>query len=97
MVSQTYKRASSKMMEWRTKNVLISTGIYAYSRNPLYLSFFLGPIGVGMIVNNAWMPLSIIPSSILIHYLIVIKEEGFLEENFGSEYIAYKNQVRRWL
>ena len=34
---------------------------------------------------------------IVIHYVVVLKEEAYLEERFGDRYLEYKSRVRRWI
>ena len=68
------------------------TGIYGYSRNPIYLAFNFSPIGLGIYYDNLWVIFSSIPSSIII-YLIAIRKE----EKFGDEYLKYKKKVMRWI
>lgn len=72
---------------------LVTTGPYAYSRNPMFLGALLMIIGFGIILNSvAAIVLGLI---IPISYLIFIKlvEEKELEARFGQEYLEYKQQV----
>lgn len=93
---KSFQREDSKMRPWKTKTQYISSGIYRYSRNPVYLAFCLAPVGVGLILNSFWVLIMVIPS-IVFMYCIVLKEEVQLEGVFGYEYARYRQQVRRWL
>ena len=77
------------------KNQLITTGLFSYIRNPMYGShiFFIMP-GVCLLTNNAVTLFSIL-CTLIIFYILIPKEEDVLEENFGEEYLDYKNKVRR--
>ena len=63
---------------------IIKTGIYSYSRNPIYVSFIGFQISMFLIFEN-------------VLYLVIIPEEKYLEKKFGEEYKRYKINVSRWL
>lgn len=92
----SFKRAQTNIKPWKPTSQIISSGIFAYSRNPIYLSFCVITIGIGLIDNNLWVTLSFIPSIIVIYFIAIKKEELYLENKFGQEYLAYKEKVRRW-
>ncbi len=76
---------------------LITTGPYRFSRNPAYVALAILLTTLGFILNNAWILLMTIPVMIVIHYVIVLPEESYLEARFGNKYINYKTRVRRWI
>ncbi len=73
---------------------LVTTGAYAWVRNPIYSAISMVLTGILCLQNNLF--LLIIP---IIYWLllsiIVRKEETVLEEKFGSEYLLYKSKVNR--
>jgi protein-S-isoprenylcysteine O-methyltransferase Ste14 len=82
---------------WASTPEIISTGVYRFTRNPMYVSFGLIQAGIGIALANAWF-LLLVPVVWGIVYLIAIRhEEAYLEEKFGSVYTDYKATVRRWL
>ncbi|NQY34616.1 MAG: isoprenylcysteine carboxylmethyltransferase family protein [Alteromonadaceae bacterium] len=91
-----FKRAQTHVEPWQPTSAIISTGIFAYSRNPIYLAFCLITIGVGIYLDNGWITLSFIPSAFIIFNIAIKKEELYLAEKFGEEYLQYKDKVRRW-
>ena len=93
----SFKRAETNLEPWRPTTKIIFTGFYAYSRNPIYTGFCLILIGIGVFLNSFWILISFIPSAVLTYYVVIKKEEIYLEKKFGKEYINYKNKVRRWL
>ena len=97
LVAQSFKHAETNIEPWKPTTRIISTGIYAYSRNPVYAGFCLVSIGIGIFFNSFWILISFIPSAILVYYVAIKKEEIYLEKKFGEEYLYYKNKVRRWL
>jgi hypothetical protein len=54
-------------------------------------------LGIGLLLNNAWVLLVLIPVLVTMHYGVIIREEAYLERKFGDEYLRYKANVRRWL
>lgn len=75
---------------------IISIGIFKYSRNPMYISFGLIYTGIA-IITNAWLGiLLLIPLFIIVQKGIVEREEKYLTQKFGQDYLTYKARVRRW-
>ncbi|MCJ8304221.1 isoprenylcysteine carboxylmethyltransferase family protein, partial [Shewanella sp.] len=91
------KRVKTNIEPWKPTTKIISTGIYAYSRNPIYLAFCTIPLGLGLFFSHIWLMLSVIPACISVYYLAIRPEEAYLTEKFGDEYLAYRSRVRRWL
>ncbi len=78
-------------------NVLITTGIFKFIRNPMYLALVLFQFGVGAILSFIHISLMSFVTLILLHYFVVKKEEKYLTNKFGSSYIVYINRTRRWI
>lgn len=82
---------------WESTPEIISTGIYGFTRNPMYVSMGLLQAGIGLALGNLWVVL-LVPVTWLTIYRIAIRhEEAYLEKKFGSAYGDYKSRVRRWL
>lgn len=76
---------------------LQTTGIYAFTRNPMYLSLVLLYSGIGILYGNYWT-FFLLPLLIVVVELYVIqKEEKYLRKAFGEQYDAYRKKVRRWI
>jgi protein-S-isoprenylcysteine O-methyltransferase Ste14 len=80
----------------RTVQRLVTYGIFAWMRNPLYVGNFLIWLGFIVISGVLWF----IPVAILlfaIEYTLIVRyEEGVLESIFGDEYLRYKARTSRW-
>ncbi len=77
--------------------VLVTDGMYRYSRNPMYLGLVLLTIAA-TIFFGTWMGVVIVFAFIfLLNILQIIPEEEALLDIFGDEYIEYKKIVRRWI
>lgn len=76
---------------------LVTTGIYRYSRNPMYLGMLLLLSGFVLWLSQ---PLGLVFLLLFVGYITKFQikpEEGILLENFGEEYANYQQRVRRWL
>ena len=92
-----FKKVDTNIEPWKPTSKIVSSGVFAYSRNPIYVAFCLAPIGIGFIVGSFWILMSFVPAAITVYFVAIKKEEAYLEKKFGDEYRAYKNNVRRWL
>ena len=97
IINVAFKRAETSIIPDATPHALLETGLFAYSRNPIYIGMFVMLIGVALLSGNL-LALSVPPIFIIaVHYLWVRKEEANLETQFGDAYRAYCARVRRWL
>lgn len=75
---------------------LITTGIFAWSRNPLYLAGGVIFLGLGAVLNSLWMVIALVPTMIALHLILITPEERYLEAKFGDAYRQYTHSVHRW-
>lgn len=75
---------------------VIRTGVFAISRNPLYLGAGLFLLGIALTFNLPWSVVMLILSMALCHYILILPEEHYLAGKFGSEYEMYAASVNRW-
>ena len=76
-------------------NNLVQGGVFAHSRNPLYLGNLLIIIGLAVMVHSLPLYLIAIPFFIFAYAAIIAAEENFLRGKFGAEYDAYCARVNR--
>ena len=76
---------------------IIKTGIYSYTRNPIYICFVSFQFGMFMLFGNFIYLLSSIILFFWIHFKVVLKEEKYLEKKFTDIYERYKANVPRWI
>ncbi len=74
---------------------LITGGIFALSRNPIYVVFGLILIGQFLIFSN-WMLLVYAGAGVWLFHRQVLREEAYLNAHYGQEYAAYCRRVRRY-
>ncbi len=76
---------------------LVTTGVYRYTRNPIYLGMAITLVAWFIFLQN-WLTLVFVIAFIAFITQYQIKpEEQALEKIFGDEYVRYKVRVRRWL
>jgi protein-S-isoprenylcysteine O-methyltransferase Ste14 len=76
---------------------LVTTGIFAHCRNPLYVGNILMIVGLGMMSNSKMFIFIFIPLFLFFYQAIVRAEENFLENKFGQSYREYMKNVNRWI
>jgi protein-S-isoprenylcysteine O-methyltransferase Ste14 len=92
-----FRRTGQDPKPWKSSPELIGTGVYRWTRNPMYLGMGLLQAGLGLLFANLWV-VALVPVTWLVIYRIAIRhEEAYLEAKFGASYLDYKQAVRRWL
>ncbi|MFS4457128.1 methyltransferase family protein [Maribacter sp. 2304DJ31-5] len=75
---------------------LVTTGIYQFSRNPMYLAMLLILLALGLKLGNAFNALTAAGFVAYMNRFQIIPEENTLLNKFGKEYKLYCTLVRRW-
>jgi protein-S-isoprenylcysteine O-methyltransferase Ste14 len=76
---------------------LVVSGIYQYTRNPMYLGLAILLVGWSFYLSNPFSLLCVIGFIAYIGRFQIQPEEKVLTELFGEDFITYQNQVRRWV
>jgi len=92
-----FRAAGTPVPARKPTTVIVRTGPYRFSRNPIYLAFSLCQLGIAIWVNSVWLLATLVGAVALIHYVVIRREEQYLERKFGAQYLDYKASVRRWL
>ncbi len=75
---------------------LVTEGIFAHCRNPLYVGNILMLAGVGVLANSLYYTFIVLPLFLFIYQSIVLAEEHFLRNKFGEVFDQYCSRVPRW-
>lgn len=94
---RAFKRAGTPVPPTRPTTAIVETGIYRYTRNPMYLGMSLALAGLGVAFNQAWFLFAVPVAVFAVTKLAIEREEAYLATKFGAPYLAYKSRVRRWL
>lgn len=93
----TLYRAGTSPLHERPTTAVVPGGVFGWSRNPIYLGMTLICVGLAIFFDRAWVLAATVPAVLIIHYVVIVREETFLEAKFGQAYLDYKVKVRRWL
>ena len=97
LARQAFARRGQPTDPGRPTSALVTTGIFAVSRNPLYLGGVCVLAGVALATNLAWILVLLLPAIFACHLLLIAPEERYLAAKFGAEYRAYAAVVPRWI
>ncbi|MDA8544915.1 isoprenylcysteine carboxylmethyltransferase family protein [Alphaproteobacteria bacterium] len=97
LVARSFRTNETTIIPDGRPSTLMENGLFAYSRNPIYLSMTIFLLGSALAVGQIWA-LAIVPVFVLlVRQIWIVKEEESLEAEFGQIYRNYKMRVRRWL
>ncbi|MDQ3372613.1 MAG: isoprenylcysteine carboxylmethyltransferase family protein [Acidobacteriota bacterium] len=91
------RRAKTNVEPWKPTTAILDEGLYAVSRNPIYLAMALIYLGIAFLFNSFWFLPPLVLVLPAIHFGVILREEKYLERKFGDEYLNYKTSVRRWI
>jgi protein-S-isoprenylcysteine O-methyltransferase Ste14 len=92
-----FRKARTTLDPHGSARQLVTSGIYRFTRNPIYLGFLLMVIGLPLNSGLYW-GLVMTPFYVfMMNRLIIQHEETYLERKFGKTYTSYTSRVRRWL
>ena len=94
-----FRKASTTVdpMHPEAASAIVTAGIYRFSRNPMYLAFFIALVAMAVFLGNfvaALIPLIFV---VYMNRFQISPEELALRARFGASYEAYLQTVRRWL
>lgn len=92
-----FKRAGTGLEPFDEATVLVTSGFYRFSRNPMYMGMFLMLLGVAFLMGSIGALLPILIFILIIRNNFVLGEERFMQATFGQQYLQYKSEVRRWI
>jgi len=93
----TFRRKGTSPDPNGTATVLLTSGPFQFSRNPLYLALALLLASFGLGLDSGWILLLVPVLVLLLDRLVIALEEARLQAQFGAAYLAYTKRVRRWL
>ena len=90
-------RAGTNPDPHRAATALVEGGPFRFTRNPIYLGMVLFHAGAACLLQSG-MALATLPGlAAVLHYGVILREEGYLERKFGEGYRRYRTRVRRWV
>ena len=93
----TFLRHGTAIIPNRPASTMVTSGPYAFTRNPMYVSLIVLYIGLSLLTGILW-PIIILPVVlILLTVLVIRREERYLDSAFGADYAEFRKRVRRWV
>jgi len=95
----SFRRARTTVnpLKPETSAALVSTGVYSFTRNPMYLGMALALFAWAVYLSSVWSLLGPVLFALYITRFQIVPEERALDGLFGASFAAYKKRVRRWL
>jgi protein-S-isoprenylcysteine O-methyltransferase Ste14 len=78
-------------------SALVRSGVYRYSRNPMYVGFALWLLAWAVFLDSGWALLGIMGFVFYMNRFQIAPEERALREQFGDTFREYEQQVARWV
>lgn len=92
-----FMRRRTAILPFKPATSLVTSGILAWTRNPMYLGMAIFYVGLAVILNSL-IALILLPVVLaIVQKQVIAREEAYLERAFGDEYVTYKNRVGRWI
>ena len=92
-----FVRAGTDVIPFRKVSALVTTGVYRFTRNPMYLGMLAVLLGCAVTVGAALALLVPLVFAFIIDARFIRPEEQMLQALFPQEFPAYCQRVRRWL
>jgi protein-S-isoprenylcysteine O-methyltransferase Ste14 len=94
---RTMKATGTNVLPSQPALIIVRSGPFRFTRNPIYFSFCLLHVALGFFLNDWITLLFVVPLVLIFHYGVILREEKYLTAKFGEPYLQYKRQVRRWI
>jgi len=97
VVSFRLAKTTVNPLKPETASSLVSSGIFQYSRNPMYLGFTLILFSWAVFLANVFLLPFALAYALYIQRFQILPEELAMEKLFGDEFESYKQKVRPWI
>ena len=91
------RRAHTSVSPHQPTTSLVTDGPFRFTRNPIYLGFFLVFLGFTFLAGTLWGVVLAPLAPVTVNYLVIGAEESYLHGKFADRYAEYKSRVRKWI
>jgi protein-S-isoprenylcysteine O-methyltransferase Ste14 len=95
--ARLFSRVGTNIRTWNEPGVLVTGGLFRWSRNPMYLGFVLLLLGTAILLGTTTPFIAPALFAIVADRWYIAFEERAMRAKFGAEYEAYMGRARRWL
>ena len=92
-----FLRNRTAIIPFKPATHLVTSGVYRWTRNPMYLGMALTYVGLAFLLNSLTALVLLLVVIAIVQRQVIAREEAYLERAFGNQYLAYKNRVRPWI
>lgn len=92
-----FLRSRTAIIPFKPATHLVTSGVYRWTRNPMYLGMALIYSGLAFLLNSLAALVLLLVVIAIMQRQVIAREEAYLERAFGNEYLAYKSRVRPWI
>lgn len=97
LADNAFKQQGTTVKPFEESSALVITGVFRFSRNPMYLGFVLGLIGIALLLGSLTPWIVIAVFAVLMDAMFIRGEENMLAARFGQDFLEYQRQTRRWI
>ena len=97
VADRVFKARGTTVKPFERSATLVTDGVFAFSRNPMYLGMVLILIGAALLIGavSPFFVVAGLAAILEMHFVPV--EERMLAETFGDAWLAYRTRTRRWI
>lgn len=92
----SFRAAHTNVEPWKPSTAIVTTGIFAWVRNPMYVGGLAILLGLAFLLASDWMVVMTVIAGVILHFGVVKREERYLEAKFGDVYRRYRDAVPRY-
>lgn len=92
-----FHRQGTPTSPYQAAKTLVRTGVFRFTRNPMYLGFVLLTMGVAIAFNSVAFLVSALLLVVLLQVAVIRPEERYLAKRYGADFEAYLRGTRRWI
>jgi protein-S-isoprenylcysteine O-methyltransferase Ste14 len=96
-VRDFYKACRGTLAPWSPPQTLVTTGLYRWSRNPMYLSVLVVLLGWSVRYESLWLLGYAAAVGVAFHLRVILYEEPVLRALFGEDWRSFSGRVPRWI
>jgi protein-S-isoprenylcysteine O-methyltransferase Ste14 len=97
VADRQFHRARTPVKPWLPTTTLMTDGVFAWTRNPMYLGFVLILGGVWLLMGSVSPGVVVALFAVAMNRFFIPPEEEKLSRTFGETFEAYRRRVRRWI
>lgn len=96
-VREFYVAGRGTLAPWSPPRTLVTSGLYRYSRNPMYLGVLLILVGWALVFRSPVLGVYAAAVALAVHLRVLLHEEPFLARTQPEAWAVYRARVPRWL